>query len=115
MAVMGRKQPFALARCVHPCRAYCFKKGAKKLSERKKHFLLTYLREIHIIIVPDRQQRVSVQALKHNSVLDSLVMWSFREGLCSETSSRSRHQPKENAQGRPVLTGRFSFMGVVYE
>lgn len=54
---------------------------------------------------------MSVQAMKHNSVPDSLVMQSFREGLCSETSSRSRHKPKENAQNRPVPPGRFFFYG----
>lgn len=41
---------------------------------------------------------MSVQALKHNSVPECLVMRSLREGLCSETSNRSRHLPKENAQ-----------------
>lgn len=35
-------------------------------------------------------------------------MRSFREGLCSETSSRSRHKPKENAQ-RPSCTVRTVF------
>jgi hypothetical protein len=34
-------------------------------------------------------------------------MWSFREGLSNETSSRSRHQPKENAQNRLVYARRF--------
>ena len=46
---------------------------------------------------------MSVQAMKHNSVPDSLVMRSLREGLCSETSSRSRQQPKENAQRPPCI------------
>lgn len=46
--------------------------------------------------------------MKHNSVPDSLVMRSLREGLCSETSSRSRQQPKENAQ-RPSCIVRAVF------
>ena len=55
----------------------------------------------------DRQRRVSVQALKHNSVPVGLVMRSFREGLCNETSSWSRQKPKENAQNRLVMQGVF--------
>lgn len=40
---------------------------------------------------------MSVQAMKHGSVPESLVVRSFREGLGSETSNRSRRKPKENA------------------
>ncbi|MEG2455355.1 MAG: hypothetical protein RSC08_03785, partial [Oscillospiraceae bacterium] len=57
----------------------------------------------------DRQHRVSIKALKHSRVPVSLVMLSFREGLCNETSSRSRRKPKENAQGRLVNTRRLFF------
>lgn len=39
--------------------------------------------------------------------LEFVVDLSFERGCCSETSSRSRPQPKENAQNRPVPSGRF--------
>ena len=61
-----------------------------KPKKRTDFFFLTFICPAHILIVPDRQQRVSVQALKYNSVPECLVMPSFREGLCSETSNRSR-------------------------
>ena len=75
---------------------------------------LTYFCIPHIIIVPDRQRRVPVQALKHNSVPESLVMWSFREGLCSETSNRSRLRPNENARNRPVYHVQDGFLFITY-
>ena len=41
---------------------------------------------------------MSVKMLKHNSVPASLVMRNFQDGLCNETSNRSRCKPKENAR-----------------
>lgn len=41
---------------------------------------------------------MSAKVLKYRMVPASLAIWSFREGLCNETSSRSRRKPKENAQ-----------------
>ena len=50
----------------------------------------------------DRQRRVSVKALKYRGGLANLAIWSFREGLCSETPSQSRQKPKENAQNKEI-------------
>lgn len=53
---------------------------------------------------------MSVKALKHSSVPASLVMRSFQEGLCNETSSRSRRKPKENAQYHLVNARLYSYI-----
>ena len=53
---------------------------------------------------------MSVKALICRGASASLAIWSFREGLCNETPSRSRGKPKENAQNRLVCARRF-FIG----
>ena len=57
------------------------------------------------------------KALRHNSVPECLVMRSFREGLCSETSNRSRSYDRKKMLRRPCLR-RAAFLhriGFTYE
>jgi hypothetical protein len=46
-------------------------------NKEDKFYLLDIFLTVAYDTNIDRQRRVSVQALKHNSVPESLVMWSF--------------------------------------
>lgn len=61
-----------------------------------------------------RQRRVSTQAMKRRRVPASLAVRSFREGLCSETSSRSRREPKENTQSCLAFVRQFFLNWRIY-
>ncbi len=56
---------------------------------------------------------MSVEALKYSSVPDSLAIWSFQEGLCSETSNRSRQIAQwvftERKCSEPLCTFKAAF------
>ena len=60
------------------------------------------------------QRHVSVKALKHSSAPERLAMWSFREGLCSETSNRRRLQGRKKMLNPPWLSGRIFSRGLTY-
>lgn len=59
---------------------------------------------------------MSVKALKHKGVSASLVMQSFREGLCNETSSRSRCKTERKCS-KTVLFNKavFSLKGTIMD
>ena len=61
-----------------------------------------------------RQRRVSTQAMKRRGVPASLAAQSFREGLCRETSSRSRRKPKENTQSCLAFVRQLFLTGEIY-
>lgn len=58
-----------------------------KLTYRKRNCILYLVTDNKCVCSSDETEGCT----------GGIVLWSFQEGFCSETSSRSRHEPKENA------------------
>ena len=62
----------------------------------KKKTESCFLKDIDIFFyspynnISSKQQGVFVQAWRQEGVPERIVLWSFQEGLCSDTSNRSR-------------------------